>query len=301
LYTANLQFAKDFFEDKIKDFSKKELDTLLYKILNGLKFHIYEIDEEIDVFLRFETLNNRGKPLSKLELLKNRLIYLTTLLPNKGTSKNELRQDINEVWKQVYEHLGKNKGNPLDDEHFLENHWIMYFKTEKGESENYLRFLLNEYFIPKNVLDNESKIGFGEIKSYVDSMSESVRKWFAIFNPSFSDYSEETKEWLQRLNRTGFGAFKPLIMAAMVKRIDEEKLIALLKSAQRFELTMYRLVMTKSKYRDSHFYRMANDLYHEKDERTIDDIIEDINMQKEREVFSLFHMGKSDVSYPTIG
>ena len=43
------------------------------------QFNIHEIDDDYDVFVAFETMNNRGKELSTLELLKNRLIYLSTL------------------------------------------------------------------------------------------------------------------------------------------------------------------------------------------------------------------------------
>ena len=42
-------------------------------------FNIHEIADDYDVFVAFETMNNRGKKLTNLELLKNRLIYLTTL------------------------------------------------------------------------------------------------------------------------------------------------------------------------------------------------------------------------------
>ena len=40
-------------------------------------FNIHEIADDYDVFVAFETMNNRGKKLTNLELLKNRLIYLT--------------------------------------------------------------------------------------------------------------------------------------------------------------------------------------------------------------------------------
>jgi len=50
-------------------------------------------------------MNNRGKNLSKLELLKNRLIYLTTLYPENeldAAGRKNLRDKINDAWKEVY-------------------------------------------------------------------------------------------------------------------------------------------------------------------------------------------------------
>ncbi len=73
LYTKNLQFTKDLFIEKIEKLSKDDLEILFKKVIKQLKFNFYEIDDELDEFVTFETMNNRGKPLTTLELLKNRL------------------------------------------------------------------------------------------------------------------------------------------------------------------------------------------------------------------------------------
>ncbi len=85
-------------------------------------------------------MNNRGKPLSNLELLKNRLIYLATMLDDEKQITG-LRKDINESWKTIYEYLGKNKESKLEDDDFLRDHWVMYFKYNRSESESYANFL----------------------------------------------------------------------------------------------------------------------------------------------------------------
>lgn len=279
LYTWNLKNARDFFEKKIGSLSKTDLEKLFKKIVNHLRFNFYEIDDELDVFITFEVMNNRGKQLSKLELLKNRLIYLTTLLDedSENRDKERLRKDINEAWKTIYEYLGKNKDNPIDDDEFLKNHWIMYFKYNRSESQVYAKVLLNEYFIAKNLLGEnpDVTIGFDEIKTYVDSISKSAKKWFYLNNPSYSDYNDEIKEWLEKLNRLGFGAFSPLIMAAMVKDVDDGKFLRLLQAAERFIFLVFRLTRRPSNTRDSHFYRKANEFYSTVS-MDLEDIINDI-------------------------
>ena len=82
-------------------------------------FNEYEIDNDLDIFVTFETMNNRGKELSLLELLKNRLIYLSTLLKVPEDQQRSLRHNITAVWKTIYEYLGKEEGRPLDDDQFL--------------------------------------------------------------------------------------------------------------------------------------------------------------------------------------
>lgn len=259
LYTANLKAAKAFFKKRLEFVEKTDLESLFKKVVNKLKFNFYEIDEELDVYVTFETMNNRGKSLSNLELLKNRLIYLSTLLNDDLETRKRLRRDINESWKTIYEFLGKNKDNPLDDDGFLHNHWIMYFKYDRSQSDAYANFLLHQKFTAKAVISGE--LSFNQIKNYIDSLSESVKMWFYIFNIEFSNYSDETKEWVQKLNRLGMSAFPPLFMAAMNVEKDETKLLKLFKSAENFIFLVFRLSQRPSNTKNSHFYRLSNMLY----------------------------------------
>jgi uncharacterized protein with ParB-like and HNH nuclease domain len=263
LYTSNLKFAKTFFSKKLKKLEKDQIENIFKKLVNRLKFNFFEIDEELDVYVTFETMNYRGKSLSNLELLKNRLIYLSTLLPDEFATRTRLRKDINEVWKTIYEFLGKDKDNPLDDDYFLYNHWIMYFKYDRSKSDAYAHFLLHEKFTAKAVIKGE--LDLQEIKEYIDSLSESVKAWFYLYNISYSSYSEETKEWVQKLDRLGMGAFPPLFMAAMTKESDEAKLLDLFKAAEKFIFLVFRLSQRPSNTKNSHFYRLANMYYFDQD------------------------------------
>jgi len=167
LYTANLEYAKDYFKNKINELAFEDLEILFRKITQFLKFNVYEIEEDLDVFVAFETMNNRGKKLSNLELMKNRLIYLSTLFKVEQYEKNSLRTNINNAWKTIYEYLGKNKINPLDDDNFLKNHWIMYFKYSRKTASDYITFLLEEHFTSRRALDGE--ISMSEIQEYVQA------------------------------------------------------------------------------------------------------------------------------------
>ena len=259
LYTENLEFSKIYFTRKFSHLDKVQLEELFKRLVNRFKFNFYEIDEELDEFVTFETMNNRGKSLSKLELMKNRLIYLSTLLNVDISLKDRLRKDINESWKTIYEHLGKNKENPLDDDNFLYNHWIMYYKYDRSLADAYANYLLHEKFTPKNTLNGD--LAFGEIKNYIDSLATSVKSWFNIFNIQYSTYNDDIKEWVQKLNRLGIGAYPPLLMAAFNKERDQTKLLLLLKSAERFQFLVFRLSQRQSNTKNSHLYRLAS-MYH---------------------------------------
>ena len=291
LYTYNLKKAKDFFKKKLGN-EKQEIEKNFKKLITGFGFNLYEIDNELDVYVTFETMNNRGKPLSNLELLKNRLIYLSTLLEVEDKTKEELRKDINETWKTIYEYLGKNKDNPMDDDEFLKNHWIMYFKYDRSQSASYAKFLLNENFTSKNVI--KKKIVFRNIKKYIDSLSKGIKSWFYLFNPKVSGYTGEVKEWIQKLNRLGMSAFPPLFMAAMIKCNENEKeLLELFQSAERFIFLVFRLSQRRSNTENSYFYRLARSFYY--DEESVTSVIDKIRQKTDGKDKGWFELEKFDI------
>ena len=130
LYTSNLEFAKKFFQGKLSKLEATQQEKIFKKVITSFKFNFYEIDDNLDVYVTFETMNNRGKPLSNLELLKNRLIYLATMLDDEKQITG-LRKDINESWKTIYEYLGKNKESKLEDDDFLRDHWGYVFQIQQ--------------------------------------------------------------------------------------------------------------------------------------------------------------------------
>lgn len=159
-YTLNLRNAKLYFYEQLKELHAESgmdgLQEIYKKLTKGFLFNEYVIKDEFDVFVAFETMNNRGKRLSDLELLKNRLIYLTTLYSDQELSvseRQELRDDINEAWKEVYFQLGRNEKQPLNDDDFLKAHWIMYFQYSRKKGNDYIKFLLDEQFSPQKIYE----------------------------------------------------------------------------------------------------------------------------------------------------
>lgn len=166
-YTLNLQNAKTFFKSKICNLVEtsgfEKIEEIYRKITLQLKFNMYYIVDDFNVFVAFETMNNRGKRLSYLELLKNRLIYLSTLFDNDEDEKNKVREEINDTWREIYGYLGKNKNHPLSDDEFLQNHWMIYFgyqtrKIQGNQTIPYYTFLLNKFFIQQNIDPNNMYI-----------------------------------------------------------------------------------------------------------------------------------------------
>lgn len=250
IYTCNLEFAKNFFLQKLENYSLNELEDVYTKITQNFLFNIYTISDEIDVFVTFETMNNRGKPLSLLELLKNRLIYLTTRFNEETYEIQSLRKKINECWKTIYHNLGRNKDNPLDDDKFLYNHLMFYFGDEfiSTDSPNKIRYINRQYRFRRCAFSNyllekefsvkrihrsnkntKNSITIKEINTYVESLQYHVELWFKLNNPNDSDFSVEEILWLNKINRLGFDDFSSLLLVFYRKVNDKVNRIRLLK------------------------------------------------------------------------
>ena len=298
-YTLNLQNGKIYFKQSLQAWHDKKgisgLRELYRKLTKRFLFNQYIIEDEFDVFVAFEAMNNRGKKLSDLELLKNRLIYLTTLYTDKeldSAERKDLRDSINDAWKEVYFQLGRHKLEPLNDDEFLKAHWMMYFKYSRQKSQEYIKFLLKEQFNPQRIhckivhpveleeaeeqifdvnleADDEDELDevessepvmmaelqSNEIREYVKSLKESSLHWFHTYHPEMHDNNlrEEEIEWIQRLNRLGMAYFRPLLMAILKKYSDSDKRIKIFKEIERFVFVMFRLNQSRSNYRSSEF------------------------------------------------
>lgn len=283
LYTRNLLTAKKFFSDRIKKLNKIHIEELFKKVVTCLKFNFYEIDNSLDVYVTFETMNNRGKKLSYLELLKNRMIYLSTLLPDNEEKKERLRTDINETWKTIYEYLGKNPKKPLGDDDFLFNHWIMYYEYDRSQSNVYADFLLKETFTAKNIINRV--VAFDKIKEYISSLAECVKKWYYIHNIQDSNYSNNIKEYIQKLERLGMGAFPPMLMAVLTKESDEELIYRFLVACERFNFLVFAISHRPSNTQNSKLYRLARD-YYKSDDKGLEAITEEITELTDKDEFS---------------
>lgn len=277
-YTNNLLFAKHFFSEKISPLNLKELEKLYNKVTKQLKFDFKILEKELDIFIVFETMNNRGKPLSNLERLKNRLIYLSTLFNKKDGVKNELREEINDRWKIIYEYLGLNKDRRLEDDTFLQHHWIMYHRYERREPEFYAKDIFEKIFTTHKVLNGD--LIEKDIREYIESISEGVKQWFIMYNPSHPHALELTKSkellfWLKKQNRLGFKSFAPLILGAFLKNNDVSKKIELIKAIESYVFLIFNVSFRRSNTGTYHFNAKASELYRE--ELTVDDIIKDIS------------------------
>lgn len=319
-YTKNLKFAKNFFAENIRKLYEESgadsldaINTLYKKLTQRLMFNLYEIDDYYNVFVAFETMNNRGKKLTNLELLKNRLIYLTTLYDDDvfdEKDKSALRKKINDAWKEVYYQLGRNKSVPLSDDDFLRAHWIIYFRYSRKHGDDYIKFLLNKFsskgifekrpflveteaeaVIIDDVADVEgadsieteepetievSKLQPKEIEDYVNSLKDMAKYWYDTYFPFEStNLTREEQKRVDRLNRIGIGYFRPLVTAIISRRdISTNSRVKIFEAIERFIFVAFRLGNFNASYGSSDYYRAARQVYMK--EKDVDELCKEI-------------------------
>lgn len=245
IYTKNLKSAKEFFSEKTKELSKDDLEYVFTTLTQHLQFNIFYIEKDLDVFVTFETMNNRGKPLSHLELLKNRLIYLSTKFEVEPSESIHLRKAINESWKSIYHYLGKMNRNKLDDD-FLRTHFICYFSELLEEKfttpyqarryfnygDDYKDYLLDDFFTPKRLNTNLEEVEAEDITppkppmrplnidtvfDYSQSIKALVKTYYQTAYPADGDWTDFEKERLSQINRLGSGDIFKLCTAVLHK------------------------------------------------------------------------------------
>lgn len=132
-YRKNLCNLKKNLLERVKSYGEERLPALKAFLVENLIIDVRYIGNEdgITDMVVFETLNNRGKPLSILEKLKNRLMYLNEKFTDENY-KEKVRENINSCWSKIYENLGSSTGEILDEDEFVAAHLTIYRKPLWG-------------------------------------------------------------------------------------------------------------------------------------------------------------------------
>lgn len=227
-YAKNLIDTCAFFKEKISDTPMETLEKMFDALTKKMLFSVVELnDNRIDPFSSFETINNRGKDLSTLELLKNRLHFVAHKICDEEDLEN-LQQEINDTYTRIYYDLRHFKDDHLEG--FLK-HFVAYYYGEKGDFKK--RLLEMEFNAHKRYTDNTN---FNEEYEKIDDLlfylSYSSKVWHflhtldgkaitLIFNDNKKIETEITPktrillEKMRRLNALSDNAFLPLLLSLL--------------------------------------------------------------------------------------
>ncbi|RRQ45688.1 DUF262 domain-containing protein [Chryseobacterium sp. SC28] len=238
----------------------------LIKIYNNLlskfKVNVFELEEESEVGLIFETMNDRGLPLSDMDKVKNYLIYLTHRL-NEKTLAKEINKKFGEIFTELMEI--KNYSITRIENQFLKHCYIVYSGDNKDLSDVPKKIKTQlikqrEIFVKKNLFDNdtaqrEKKIK--EIKDFNNFLHKSANYYSAILNQSFDN--EGVNNSFFRLETLGkIETFLPLYLAILNnKKFKPEFLIAINEILEVFTIRVFVFGNKKGNTGNSALFELA--------------------------------------------
>jgi hypothetical protein len=241
------------------------LSALRDLVVMGLQFTLYTLDQQAEVGVIFETLNDRGKPLTELEKVKNYLLFLAARLP--AGQQTELTASVNSAWSAIYRLLLEvAMASPAGEDQFLRAHWLAAEDPVptrwKGIKSIKSRFARDKYVGRPDFLAEE-------IGDYVDSLARAARAYADSLRPdlhAFTDFealAAKARTMHHRISRAGTVAvFQPLMIALRERRPhDGDGYLQVLDLCTRFAIRTYLIGGYRADAAQTRLYRLAHEVY----------------------------------------
>lgn len=177
------RYLKEAYEE-IK-FKVEKIDDKLKFLKSVEKLEVMEFVEnsEGDAIRIFQTVNDRGKPLSNMEKAKSLLIYFSNRYLDKKLDNqiNDCFSDIFEIYDDI-KHLGEElnitliKNKEFNEDNLMRYHFVSYSDENYDPTASYvLQFLKNKLTNFRNTSTTENYL---EIEDFINSYTESLKSFF---------------------------------------------------------------------------------------------------------------------------
>ena len=272
LYTRNLKKAKQIIFDYFQEDSNKNQELkYLIAFEDKLRFNEYIVNSTSDIGVVFETMNNRGIGLSDLEIVKNRLLYLSSKINIEDEEHSSVQSinNINTKWAQILRNLTL-PSKVLNENSFLSNHWIIYNGWSK---DNQTKFeILDKEFTIEKMVDNPKKMIY-KINEYVNSLAVTSLHWRFINYPrednAFIEIEnqsirQEVKEIFDKLNRLSNSTIRPVLLSFFgLMKSNSSELLDLAKLAEKFSFRLFSMNRRRSDTGKNDLFRKCNSFYND--------------------------------------
>lgn len=237
-----LQAARRTIENWLKGKSAGFADRILPVIEERLGLLVYNPAESTEIGIMFEVINNRGKDLSELEMVKNYLIYVATKLGVERT-----REKVNTRWSSILRNLHVAQHTSAADEgSFLRAVSVLHLSLNKTDSSYVHRMLRHKFLKIDDVLATQASraAAVQQIESFVEVM-EKASNWYAVlFGQQYGDLDKSVVTALERLRAQAQHAnIMPLFLAVMIRhggQLGPDKVLArLLELIEKINFRVY--------------------------------------------------------------
>ncbi len=260
-------------KDELKGDFLPWLESFYIKITQRLTFLIFEASDESDAGVIFETMNDRGKPLTELEKVKNYLLYLCSKLDLKTTS--DLPQRIVQTWAQIFERLmAADLGHVENENQLLRAHWLMAYDPDPKKWQGSRS--IKERLSLKNYQDRHQAL-LHDLIRYVDTLREAATAYCDIQNPMHSDafrvfdstpdgLRSKVKHANEKLVRLGsVAAFLPLLMAVRLKCANDggKSYLRMVELCEKYAFRVYSWLNKRADTGQASLFRLGHKVFHD--------------------------------------
>ena len=240
-----LDRAFRFFDSQFQSCQSGEaVAAILEAIEDGLLFTTITVQDDLNAYMVFETLNARGMRLSTPDLLKN---YLLSVLANEPAHSEGHFADFEEQWAGIIEQLGE-----LEFTNFLRSHRGM--RERLVNKRELFRVLKKDVNAPT------------EVFPYLEDVKKHAAVYTALQDHNDKFWSEEGGEYgqarqhLEVLNLFGIKTPLSLMMAGYEKLPSPEDFISLLRQLAVVSIRYNVICNRGAKEQESIYNNMANEL-----------------------------------------
>ena len=252
--------------DREGDAGEEWLRGLYTKLATQLRFTLYEVENEAEVGVIFEVMNDRGKPLTDLEKVKNFLLHTSIAI---GVD-NDLAKTVNGAWGEMLRQLmSANLVSGSDEDRLLRAHWLTYYNPQSRQWKG-SRSIKEEFDLRKHKERPEDLLD--SLHRYTEGLRGSCICFCDAYQPgrpdSFQSFAKKSKtrreivEWSAKLERIGVVApFLPLLLAARERwPSDPKRYLEILKLCEAFAFRVYRLAAHRADAGQPALFRLGYDL-----------------------------------------
>jgi uncharacterized protein with ParB-like and HNH nuclease domain len=260
------------------------LKGLVTRITQYLGFTVYEVEDDSEVGVIFEVLNDRGKPLSRLDIVKNFLIYETEKISGEDDqSKKQLTEKINYGWKEILQNLAIGGMTDAEDENqFLRMNYVLNFYSElskykdrSGRTISTNSQLADVHKLTKNHFKNierkDKNKCYHDLEEYIHSLIRMSCKFRDLLRPfeesAFQEISDDRKQDVRSIAAQFMrlkiqSSLLPVLTAVYeVYSNDADRLQKLMMLCERAVFRIYYIAGKPSYAGLDRFRSLANSIY----------------------------------------
>ncbi|MDR3577962.1 MAG: DUF262 domain-containing HNH endonuclease family protein [Anaerolineaceae bacterium] len=274
----NMEEAKIFFLEKLAA-KRNELGVayptwlgqLRLKMTRQLKLIVYEVANELEAGTIFETMNDRGKPITELDKVKNYFLYVCSKLDSPDPVRLTLSEKINSTWTSIFEDLMAARiSDDENEDQLLRVHWLMMYDYNPNNWQKSRS--IKEKFSLKAYAGKHDKLR-EDLDQYLETLQNTVTGYCDLQKPESSNAFNEIKDDNVRreiqvasakLSRLGARAsFQPLLIAVRLKGgLDGRAYKQVVELCENFDFRVYEWSRHQPRAGQSTLFKLGYEFFH---------------------------------------